>query len=66
MPRTLLTGIAALALAMTDCFIVFAKERSDCGKLPGGWRSAEYKFRTFSVGYFAALNMTYFFCFLSF
>ncbi|MDY3724699.1 MAG: hypothetical protein SO003_04975, partial [Candidatus Borkfalkiaceae bacterium] len=51
------------ALNMTHFFIVFAKERSDCGKLPGGWRPTEYKFRTFSVGYFAALNMTYFFTF---
>ena len=53
---------------------VFARKRSDRGNLPGGWRSTEYKFRTFSVGYFAyaqydvkkegvslTLNMTCFF-----
>ena len=36
---------------MTGCFFVFAGERS---KLSGGWRSAKYMPRTFSVGYFAA------------
>ena len=32
---------------------VFAKERSDCGNLPGGRSSTEYMLRAFSVGYFA-------------
>ena len=32
------------------CLCEEAKRRSN---LPGGWRSTEYKFRTFSVGYFA-------------
>ena len=31
-------------------FTVFAKERGDCGKLPGGWRSTKYMSHTFSVG----------------
>ena len=36
----------------SDLFVIAmeAKRRSN---LPGGWRSTEYKFRTFSVGYFA-------------
>ena len=33
--------------------LVIAKERSDCGKLPGGWLSAKCIFRIYSVGYFA-------------
>ena len=48
------------------CFTVFAKERSDCGNLPGGWFSAKYIFRTYSVGYFANAQYDVFFCFLSF
>ena len=38
---------------MTYFLVVIAREQSDRGNLPGGWRSAEYMPRTFSVGYFA-------------
>ena len=44
----------SLLLNMTHFFlVVIAREQSDRGNLPGGWRSAEYMPRTFSVGYFA-------------
>ena len=38
---------------MTHFLTVFAREAKRRSNLPGGWRSAKYKFRTFSVGYFA-------------
>ena len=44
-------------------FTVFAKERSDCGNLPGGWFSAKYIFRTYSVGYFACAQYDVLFAF---
>ena len=42
------------------CFTVFASRRR--GKLPGGWLSAKYIFRIYSVGYFACAQYdgTYF------
>ena len=33
--------------------VVIAREQSDRGNLPGGWRSTEYIFFTLDVGYFA-------------
>ena len=67
MPRTLLTGIATLALAMTYCFIVFARKQSDEAisweggkKIRHSERSEEshrrtdgYIFLALVVGYFA-------------
>ena len=44
-------------------FTVFAREHSDRGKLPGGWFSAKYIFRTFSVGYFACAQYDVLFAF---
>ena len=73
MPRTLLTGIATLALAMTGCFIVFASgAKQSPGRVAKKIRHSErseeshrrtdgYTFLALVVGYFAALNMTYFF-----
>ena len=45
------------------CFTVFAREHSDRGNPPGGWFSAKYIFRTYSVGYFACAQYDVFFLF---
>ena len=61
MPRTLLKGIATLALAMTGCFIVFARKRSDeaNSREGGGLRSICRELFRWDIS--LALNMTYFF-----
>ena len=52
-PLTLVVGYFADAQYDGLFLSVFAREAKRRSKLPGGWRSTEYKFRTFSVGYFA-------------
>ena len=48
-----IVGVADTSPEGGSDLFVFARKAKRRSNLPGGWRSTEYKFRTFSVGYFA-------------